>query len=198
MLSRHKAKTVYLFIILLFVPSGLFGKNGSHAFKTVSVSAHYFQNSNRNMFHNYWKPANGFELSAETEFYLGKIELGTQLSFIKAQKSQQPNYRSVYMYIGWGLERKLFSKLFLYSGFSFGNYYMNFDDDIIDVNLKSESEFGFDLKSGLRYNFGNNLFVKFTGRYQIIYTFHRIHLTYISVGLGKTFNTPKWLEEFLN
>ncbi len=198
MLNRHKSKIFYLFIFSLFVPSVLYGQNSSKAFKTISISAHYLQNSNRNMIHNYWKPANSFDLSAETEFYFGKVELGAQLSFIKAQRIEQPDYKLVYIYIGWGLEQKLFSKLYLHSGFQLGNCYMNFDDDNIDVNLKSESELGLSLKTGLRYNIGKNLFINLSGRYQIIYTFHRIHLSYISIGLGKSFNTPKWLREFLN
>ena len=198
MLNRNKMKIFYLIIFLLFVPSVLYGQNSSKAFKTISISAHYIYNSNHNIFHNYWKPANGFDLSGKTEFYFGKAELGAQLSFIKAQKIDQPDYISAYFYIGWGLEQKISSRAHLYSGFLLGNCYMNFDDDNIDINLKSESELGLSLKTGLRYNIGKDLFINLSGRYQIIYTYHRIHLSYISIGLGKSFETPKWLREFLN
>ena len=150
------------------------------------------------MFHSYWKPANGIDIQADTEFYFGKVELGTQLSIIKAQNVRSFDYKSAYLYIGWGLEQKIIPSIHLYSGFQLGHYLMYFNDDNTDINLKSESEFGFGLKARLRYNFGNNLFINLTGRYQIIYTFHRIHLSYISFGVGKSFNTPKWLWEFLN
>ncbi len=199
---------LFLFILFfLLIPSILLGQGGqngqnrqknSKPFKTISISVNYLQNSNRNMFHRYWKPANGFDLLAGSEFYFGQIELGAQISFIRAQNSQQPDYKSIYMYLGWGLEQKLISKLFLYSGFQLGHYYMNFDENNININLKSESEFGFGLKSGLKYFFGNNLFVTVSGRYQIIYTRHRIELSFVSIGLGRSFDTPNWLEEFLN
>lgn len=188
----------YLIILLLVIPMGLFGQEKSKAFKTISISANYLQNINDNMFHDYWKPANGFELSAETEFYFGKVELGAQLFSINAKNIEQPDFLAVNMYIGWSWEQKLFSKFSIYSGFLLGNYYMNFDENNIDVNLKTESEFSLGLKAGLKYNIGKNLFINISGRYQIIYTYHRIHLSYISIGLGKTFVTPKWLREFLN
>ncbi|RKX22614.1 MAG: hypothetical protein DRP51_02125 [Candidatus Zixiibacteriota bacterium] len=197
----NKSKFIYLIILLFFVPSVLLGQDWverSKAFKTISISAHYLQNSNRNMFHNYWKPANGIDLNGESEFYFGKIELGTQIFSVKARKIEQPDFVAVNMYIGWGLDYKILSKLDIYSGFQVSNYYMNFDDDKIDVNLKSESEFSFGLKTGLKYNIGKSLFVDVSGYYQVIYTYHRIELLYISVGLGKTFETPKWLREFLN
>lgn len=198
MLNRYKSKIFYLFIFLLFVPSVLYGQNSSKAFKTISISAHYLQNSNRNMFHNYWKPANCFDLSAETEFYFGKVELGAQLSFIKTKNTEQPDFLSAYIYIGWGLENKIFPGGQLYSGFQLGNYYMNFDDNNIDINLKSESELGLAVKSGLKYSIGRNLYLNISGKYLIVYTFHRIELSYLSVGLSQSFDMPNWLEEFLN
>ena len=174
-----------------------YSQDETKAFKTISVSAGYLQNINENMFHGYWKSANGFELSAETEFYFGKIESGIQIFSVKARKIEQPDFMAVNMYIGWGLEQKLSSKLSLNTNFTVGNYYMNFDDNNIDETLKSESEFSLGLKTGVKYNVGNSLFINLSGRYQIIYTFHRIELSYFSVGIGKSFTTPKWLREFL-
>ncbi len=200
-INRDKSKIFSVLILLLFVSSGLYAQNilkYTKPFQTISISADYLNNSNRNIFHNYWKPANGIDLNTKTEFYWGKIELGAQLFSVKAQNTEQPDFIAVNMYIGWGLELKLSSKLFLNSSFTVGNYYMNFDDNNIDVNLKSESELYFGLKTGLKYNLGNNYFVNISGRYQIIYTFHRIELSYISIGLGKSFDTPTWLREFLN
>jgi hypothetical protein len=194
----------YLFSFLLcsiLIPSVLFAQNGaerSKAFKTISISANYLQNNNRNMFHNYWKPANGLEIQGETEFYGWKVELGTQFFSVKAKNIEQPDFMAVNICIGWGLEQKISSKLFLNSSFTVGNYLMNFNDDDIDVNLKSESEFSFGIKAGFKYNIGKNMFINLSGRYQVIFTYHRIELSYISIGLGKTFTTPKWLRRFLN
>ncbi|MCP4704100.1 MAG: porin family protein [candidate division Zixibacteria bacterium] len=201
MRNGQKRKTsilCYLLIFIVFIPSVLYGQDSTNVFRTISISADYLNNSNHNIFHNYWKPTNGIDLNAKTEFYWGKIELGAQLFSINTQNIEQPDFVAVNMYIGWGLEHKLTSKLFLNSSFTVGNYFMNFDENNIDDNLKSESEFSFGLKAGLKYIFRNNMFLNLSGRYQIIYTFHRIELTYISIGLGKSFDMPDWLEEFLN
>lgn len=198
MQNGHKSKTVYFLLFLLFVPSFLYGQNNRKTFKTISISANYLQNSNRNLFHNYWKPANGIDFQIETEFYLGKAELGVQLSLIKTQKSIYPEYKSAYLYFGWSWDQTISQKIHLYSGFQLGHYFMYFKDNSIDINLRSESEFGVGFKTGLKLNLGSNLFINISGRYQVIYTYHRIHLYYISLGFGKSFDTPKWLRKFLN
>jgi hypothetical protein len=149
------------------------------------------------MFHNYWKPIKGLEISAETPFYFGNVAAGGQISSVYAKRADYINYESYYIYLGWGLEHRIFPNLKLHSGIQFGHYFMYFDDDYTDINLKSESEFGFAVKAGLKLNLADDFYLDLTGRHQIIYTFHRIHLSYISIGLGKTFATPKWLRGLL-
>ena len=155
-------------------------------------------NSNRNMFHRYWKPANGFELQAETGFYLGDIEFGLQLFDINSRRTEQPDYSSVNMFLGWGLEKKLSSKVLFYTGFRIGNYVMFFDDDNIDEALRSESEFNYGLHSRLRYKIGRSTSLELSGHYQKIFTNHQIYLSYISLGISRSFNSPKWFREFFN
>ena len=102
------------------------------------------------------------------------------------------------MYFGWGMEQPLSNKLHIYSGLRLGHYLMYFDDDNININLKSESEFSAGIGTGIKISIKNNYFLDMSGRYQIIYTYHRIHYFFISIGLGKTFVTPGWLEDFLS
>jgi len=195
------AKKIFLssFLLLMFLCFSVSSQslNNPGVFETLTISGHYLANVNRNMFHDYWKPPHGFELQFETPFYLGIVEGGIQMSNISACQSGQPDYASHFIFLGWGLERKLNSKLHIYSGLRIGNYYMNFDDDFIYPTLKSESELGLGIKTRFRYDVGHNFSIILGGEYRIIYTHQRIYLSSAVVGVSKSFDCPKWLREFL-
>lgn len=190
--------SIFSLLVLCCFFENSFAQKRHGAFDSVSFSINYLWNSNRNMFHRYWKPANGLEFQTETGFYLGNIEFGLQLFDISSRRAAQPDFWSVNMFFGWGLERELFSGLSLYAGFRIGNYYMFFDDDYIDETLRAESEFNYGLHSRLRYNISENISLNLSGQYQKIFTNHRIYLSYISLGLSKSFDSPKWFREFFN
>ena len=168
-----------------------------NAFSTIEISMASVFNGNQNQFHDYWEPSTGLELQFEMPFYFGQFEIGMQAANNKGRNEQLPDYLSVNSFIGWGYQTKLSSKFGWYLGFRLGNYYMNFDDDAIAVELKTESEFAVGLKSRIHFMFNKNMSLQLSGLYTTIYTNKRIELSFISVGISKKFVTPLWLRKFL-
>ena len=60
-----------------------------------------------------------------------------------------------------------------------------------------ESEFCFGMTASLSIKFFKNWQLQTQFDYLTVYTNKRIHLHYLSVGIIKTFETPKWLQDIL-
>ena len=181
--------------VILIIVAGLLR---AEPFEKITLSLNGILNTNQNKYHNYWEKARGIEFQCETPFYLGLAESGVQIAVNNAKSDNQPDYWSAFIFIGWGIDKNLTAGLSWYNGFRIGNYYMNFDDNDIYPTLKSESELGIEFKSSIRYSFKNNISLMLSGRYRTVYTGRRIYHSFISIGIGKTFSTPRWLKEFLD
>jgi hypothetical protein len=167
-------------------------------FDSLTISLNYIHNSNRNLYHHFWHPSHGAELGVETPFYFGIAEGGVQYVKSRSWMPEQPDFWTLYSYLGWGLSGRLTGRLNLYTGFNLGNIYFRFDDSGINEAARAERELGFGIKMGLRYEFSEYSYLYLSLRRRVIFTSNRIKQDFISVGLGKSLCTPRWLKEFLN
>ena len=113
----------------------------------------------------------------------------------KALASEQPDFTSLYIYLGWGYELALYRRLSWYNGFRIGSFLMRFD---VTSGNKTEQELALALNTGLRYPIAGRWSAALSTRYQVVYTHERIQLVYITAGLGRSFGMPRWLKEFLD
>ncbi len=187
-------RLIFLIAFLLFF--NISSQCQSEPFDSTSL---YFQptiNSNRNMFHEYWDVSTGYELTVRTKFYLGQLELGTLINNNSSNFETQPDYYSMFSYLGWGYKFQINNRFSNYSGMRLGNYYMSFDDPDIHAELKSENEMGVGLVTSFQFNFNNKWSAILSGEYLKVYTFNRIHLSFISFGIGYSFESPDWFRRF--
>ena len=174
---------------------GAVAQHSNAAFDTLNVAVRIVVNINRNTFHRYWDPDPGVELSFETPFYFGRIEAGLHYANFNAQRAEQPDFRSFFPYLGWGLDCRVVRRLSWYNGVRVGNFLMSFD---VAGDNQTEQELGVALNSRLAYSMLDGWSFDVSVRYRVVFTHERMRHVYIAAGLSRSLTTPRWLKEFLD
>jgi hypothetical protein len=195
LLVHHAVSIAFVSVALLATSATGSAQQAGHAFETFRVDLSATANVNNNTLHEFWDPRVGAELSVATPFYLGSVELGAHYVGFNALASEQPDFTSLYIYLGWGYELALSQRLRWYNGFRIGSFLMRFD---VPSGNKTEQELALALNTGLRYPIAGRWSMALSARYQVTYTHERMRLLYISAGLGRSFGMPGWLKEFLD
>jgi len=197
---RLKISTFLSLVLILIVYPGaqsLLAVENQKPFSTIAIRISGAHNSNRNTFHEFWEPELGAELLLETPFYLGDIQAGIHLYSYSGRDSYQPDFKSVYIFIGWGLGFRLFQGIQWYNGLQLGSYQMYFDDSDIDESQVLESELGVGLNTRFDFNLTNSWSLRLGAAYLHVYTKKPLELIMITAGVSYTFDTPEWLKEIL-
>ncbi len=163
----------------------------------MSLGVNFLANVGRNEFHDYWNPSNGVQLEFGTPFYLGAVKAGVHIFQNDNVTAEVPVFRSAFLYLGWGYEWGLPFDVGWFTGIQAGGFYMNFDDDDVADERKTESELGFGLHTSLRYPTVGRWSAVVTGEYRRIYTHRRIDYVFLGAGVSYTMTTPRWLRGFL-
>ncbi len=165
------------------------------AFDTLAVHVRVVANVNRGTFHRFWDPDPGVELAFQTPFRFGEVELGVHYSSFQGKTPDQPDFRAVFPYLGWGYEASLAPRLNWYNGIRAGTFLMTFD--IAGAN-STEQELGLGLQTRLSYRVGGAWSIDVSARYRAVFTHERVHYVFLAAGVGRAFPTPGWLREFLD
>ncbi|MGD2216900.1 MAG: hypothetical protein PVJ64_09090, partial [Gemmatimonadales bacterium] len=136
----------------------------------------------------------GAELAAETPFHFGTVEAGLHYGTFDGIEPAQPDFDSFFLFLGWGYDWSMTSRLSWYNGLRLGSMLMGFDAQPRGL---SEQEFGTGLGSRLRYEIAAGWSLDLSARYRVVFTHERLRLFFIAGGIGRSFKTPRWLKEFL-
>ncbi|MEA1981104.1 MAG: hypothetical protein U9N54_09045 [candidate division Zixibacteria bacterium] len=186
-------------IIIIFLLLFIFCSTNINAvpFDSSTIIFNFVSNINSNDFHDYWEPKTSFEFNGRTNFYSGMIELGIIYNKNKSLSIDQPDYNSIYSFVGFGFNYKISNSFSNYTGLRMGNYYMDFDDPDIHSELKSEHELYLGAISSVQYSLNKRYAFNLALEHCKIFTYKRIYLWSVSVGVAYSFDSPKWLKEFL-
>ena len=165
-------------------------------YETLEVGLNYIENSNRNLFHQYWEPMSGVGGFWEMPYYFGSVKAGIYTFSCHAIKNSVSDFFIAYIYAGWDFKLLLFSRLNWYNGVSIGNNQMRFEDEDFS-GFKDESEFGITYDSRLNFPVYKKLSINLSVSRLLIFTHKRIKLTFVAAGISYSFITPKWLQEFM-
>lgn len=193
-----RAGVVLLLLGALASAPGRAQQQPATPFETIGLTLSVVDNVNRNRFHDYWSPNVGAELAAETPFYLGHIELGIEQVGFDARRPDVPGYRARYVFIGWGADVAPAAALRWRFGARLGNYGMRFDDESLPAYRRGESELGTDLATRLAWRVAPAWQLSVSGRYRVVLTEPRIRHAYLAAGVTRTFDSPRWLRDFLD
>ncbi len=167
-----------------------------HPFDSLKIGLSYAVNTNRNDFHNFWKPGPGADGFLETPFYYGDVLLGIRVIHYASREDRIPEFLSIFVYTGWGKTWLLPYELDCFTGFSIGSDQMIFGGDH-HLGTKYESEFGIHLNSRLSCPLYGKWRANLSGGYTVIFTKKQIRLTFFSAGISRSIEMPGWLKEFL-
>ncbi len=181
-------------IILFFI-----SVHAIHAepYEKSALSFSYLHNTNRNLYHRYWKPPHSFDIAFRSDFYTGNLEFGMCYADHEGIDSDMVEYASYFVYTGWIQKLSLSKRFSLFVGPRVGSYIMGLDDDHTTVEGRTETELGLEFIIGSEISISDKFGLEHSLRHRIIYTRNKIRLTFISIGLTYKFDTPGWLRKFL-
>lgn len=195
-MSMKSLLTTTCAVVLAAAVTGDANAQQTRPFETFTLSASYLADVSQNTFHDIWTTRDGGRIQFETPFYLGVAELGFHLYQNDSNDAAVPSFYSFFLYIGWGYEVPLPEGLRWINGFRFGDFHIGFDDDSIQEGVRTESELGVGVFTELRWFVTGRWSLRANAEYRTIYTYRRIDLAFVGVGIGRTFDSPGWLREF--
>lgn len=167
-------------------------------FESISIALSLSRNVNRNSFHNQWSPGTGIGGGVELPFYAGAAELGVEHLGFRSRTPEVPGFSARYYYVGWGLEVAPASRVRLKPGIRIGSYAMRFDDASLPEGREHESEIALELLSRAAWRVDERWRGSVAAHYRVVLTEPRMRLFTLSAGISRTFDTPKWLRDFLD
>lgn len=195
MMRLRSAPFVATAVTLLATPHSATAQTDEHAFETIDLRVHLAANVVRNAIHRYWNADPSLELGLEMPFYLGNVEAGLHYGRFKARGPEQPDFTSLFPFLGWGLAWRITPRLVGYAGGRIGDFLTLFDTQ---GSNQLEQELGLGLVSSLSYRVAGRWSVAVSFRHRTVFTEERIRLNFVAVGLSRSFHTPKWLRDFLD
>lgn len=164
-------------------------------FKTLEAGLHGMVNTNRNVFHTFWRPGMGLKGYLGTPFYFGEVQVGIHLLPHTGRQSGSSDFHSILIDLGWGYRLSLPRQLAFITGFAIGSNLMIFVQ--AEGYSKYESELAGSLDLRLSYLVRDRWAINLSSRYQVIFTARPIRLAFLSAGASYLFATPEWLRIFL-
>jgi hypothetical protein len=186
------------FLIILFSPPQKFAQNYNEPFSALSISADYIYNSENYDLNQYYRTKNGFDISAQTQFYFGKIQIGNSLSFSEGYMKQQPEYLSNFLYLGWGEDLFLHERIGIYLGIKFGPTFMIFEDPELNKYKRTESEIALGTNAKIKLKLINNLYLNSTLEFIKLFTEINIRKLYYLIGISYNFEMPSWISSAID
>lgn len=162
-------------------------------FSRLSLSASLVADVSRGRLTEFWNPSSGGQLAIESPFYLGLVQGGAHLSRFHA-KSDVPDFTTLYLFLGWGMEARLPLGLAGYAGFDVGAFGMRFPRK----GNANEIEMGVGLSARLRRSIGDGWAVSGSAGLRRTLTAEPLDQRILSVGLVRTFRSPGWARDILS
>lgn len=164
----------------------------AHTFDTVTVQLRAVANVNRNTFHRFWEPGPGLELNLQAPLNVGTLEAGLHYAGFAGKATEQPDFKVLFPYLGWGYDAPLSSRFSWYNGTRAGSLIMRFD---VSQGNRTEQELGLGLVSLLSYRLGGAWSLDLSARYRVVFTHERLRFFFLAAGLGRDFAAPAWLKD---
>ena len=189
---------ISLFLLLLILPGKSYPQTIHQSpFSTFNLQLSGAFNINTNTFHQFWDPETGGELIIEMPFYFGDIHAGLHVFPYSGKSEYQPDFLSMYIFVGWGPKITLLKDIYWYNHVRVGSFQMYFDDSDIHESQALESELGFGAFTEFEYQFYTNWLVHTSLGYIYVVTNKPLELVMVTVGFSYTFTSLEWLRKFM-
>lgn len=196
----NKAKSiagVILILLAIIRP----GQSQNQAFSTFTLGVNLIPPPVHNSLADFWEAGYGLEGFVEMPFHWGQVQTG--IHYVPyheiAGNAGIPDFDSFLCYMQWGKELKLPHRLTLFGGVRLGISTMLFGENYLYTGsgTVTESEFTGGVNSQIAYQLHDDWRINLAANYFGIFTRKRIRLFFLSLGISLTFNSPKWLVNFI-
>ena len=173
-------------------------------FDSLLISIQLTQNVNHNTFHEFYESKNGGKASFNTPFYWGNVQTSLKFMPFIARGGNNVDFIILQPNIKWGKNIYLFDKTTLFNSVGFGISIFYFSDKIfssVDEILffveKTESEIDLSFSSKIIHSLNKNIRLNFEFSNDIIFTYKKINLVDIHIGVAYSIKTPSWIKLIL-
>ena len=167
-------------------------------FETLDLSIELLADIHQGTLQRDWSPGPALGIGLAFPFYLGNVELGVQLARPSARYSSLPDFRSLYIYAGWSGTRELGRRLRAEAGVRAGMVGLRFNVDTLPAFRQHENEPAVTARGALRWTPRDPWFTEAAVAWHTVFTEPRIEQIFLSAGMGRRFQTPTWLRDFLD
>jgi hypothetical protein len=186
-----------LFAVLAQTPTAT-AQQRPAPFETLDVSIELLADVNQGRLQRDWSPGPALGIGLSMPFYLGNAELGVQLASPSARRASQPDFRSLFVYAGWNGTRELGRRLRAQVGVRAGIVALSFDNEDIPAFRQHESEPAVTARGALRWTPLAPWFTEAAVAWHSVFTEPRMEQIFLSAAVGRRFQTPTWLRDFLD
>jgi hypothetical protein len=192
------ARAFVLLFALHLIPQALAAQARPLPFETLDLGITVLGDVNHGALQEWWSPGPALGIGLTTPFYLGTFELGLQYAHPSALSDDVPGFRSLFVYAGWGGGGALGGGFTAGGGARVGIMAMRFDGDSLPGDRASESELGVAGRAAVRWMPAGTWYAETSVSYQSVLTQHRMEQVFLAAGVGRRFDTPAWLRDFLD
>lgn len=189
--------------VLLLLVGGCFASGPAGAettarpFDRLDVGIYGTANVNRNQFHSYWDAGPAGTIDFVTPFYVGRASLLVRVGANDAVSgAATSDFTSVYAALGWRVGRSVAEHLRADVGMHAGITEWIFSSEEAS-SVRYELEMGVETSVRAAYEFAPRWLAVSEASYQVTFTYERIELGYVSIGLARTFGAPGWIRGVL-
>lgn len=180
----------------ILLGTGLSSKAQETPYSRVSLSAGPVYVMGDELLGGPWRAAPGAEFHAVTPFHVGGLSASLRYNRFEGSNGV-PDFRALTVLAGWENGVALTPGLTLKAGFRMGSTRMQFDDPDARPGIRSESEFTASLVLSTRIRLSRGWFVRLSGSAERTFTRPEFDTRTFSGSVGRTFELPAWLEDFL-
>jgi hypothetical protein len=164
-------------------------------FDRLDIGLYGAANVNRNDFHSYWDAGHAGALDVTTPFYVGRASLLVRVGVNDAVAATS-GFTSVFAALGWRAGRAIIPRLRADMGLHLGLTEWIFSNEG-ESSVRYELELSAEAGVRASYEFVRRWHAVAEASYQLTFTYERIELAYVSVGLARSFHAPGWIGSVL-
>ena len=174
-------------------------------FDSLEISLQLTQNVNHNTFHEFYESKNGGKASFNTPFYWGNVQASFKLMPFIARRENNANFIILQPNIKWGKNIYLSDKITLFNSVGIGidifyfanNKFSSIDGIFLSFTEKTESEIVLSFSSKISHSLNKNIYLNFELSNDIVFTYKKINLVDMHIGMAYLITTPRWIKLIL-
>ncbi|MEX2582117.1 MAG: hypothetical protein WD766_02515 [Gemmatimonadota bacterium] len=169
----------------------------AEAFSILDVQAAGVLNVDSGELGDLWRSRHGFLVRLATPFYIGTGAIAVQQTGFGGRRPDRPDFRMRTATAEWNVDGQFSRGVRGFAGVHAGSTGMSFLDAEHLSDNTEENEFVAGIQGGASLRLSGGLAATAIASHRKVFTRHPLRLTFLTLGLGYSFATPRALRAFL-